>query len=162
MKKKLMEMPLAWQVCSREQGEELEKLGVKTRSQMVWVLKNDMKWKIITYDEYFDSLQKLESKFFSKLYSKVHQAYSGDELGVLLPFCINIGKKTLYHKIIKTIDNQFVSIYSYSGFTISDFNLNPTEAIAKADTFIKIIREGYIKTEDVYYRSLINLENAAE
>jgi len=103
-------MKLENQVCTLDQAKELKELGLELESYFVWGISRSEEWKLIGRDF---------SVHVTYPDRKIHPAYSGTELGVLL------GE----HNCLST------------GIVL--------EAKLRADKLIHLLKEKIIKPEDL-------------
>lgn len=127
-------MELKFQVCTKKQGEEFEKLGVKAKSYFMWILTQDGKWVIIP-NIIFNPL----------LTTKFHHAYSAAELDEMLE-----SFQMLYN-------NEELELYQASNIWRPELHSNISAAQAKykckthktAATILEVLKFGVIKPADI-------------
>lgn len=137
-------MPLKNQVCTVEQAEKFDEMGVTAESHFVWAHgwpKNKparIGWRLIARGE-------------MSTYSITNQvnAYSCAELGVMLPADIGGGPELqIYKNQAGTHRNR---VEFRAGYGELCGSVKAHEAHAKADLLIRILEEKIIKSEDVNY-----------
>ena len=151
----MKELPIEKQVCSLEQAKELAELLGDDAPESYWFWKYgnygnaDDEW--IVNDFYTDPFSvKGSLPTFCMKYS----AYTGDELGALLPKCLNpkeAKRPCIVEKILSVgwsaKHSRHFALYEGTPYSIE----GATEAQAKAALAIQGLKEGWIKKQNFHY-----------
>ena len=151
--------PIENQVCTLEQAKRLkELLGDHAPGSLWWWRQSPTEgWKV-----YFNTIV---------FPGEALRAYTGDELGALLPVCLNLldGQKYIYDSTKHAYDGSFLIGYKGEDNQLHDCEYNlcteegletirlyllrskQYEAHAKADLAIKLLDQKIIKPEDFKY-----------
>lgn len=136
-------MKLEYQVCTKEQGKQIEELGVTAKSHFVWVIDpvDPEKWIIM-------------ERWMIEKEEKV-SAFSCAEFGVMLPEHVFIeirsGFELPFGLQIHKKQNEYLALYSRNDLELMNdyWVYGKHEAHTKADLAIKGLEEGWIKPEDL-------------
>lgn len=157
-------LPIENWVCSLEQAKEFADLLGNDAPESLWVWvthrrgqygelpfdKNKNQYFPVLREEVFDGDYGAEFDHSAPIYP----AYTGDELGFLLPKCLNLPEAQLPHirsqvlvGTLLLINNNW--LFYYEGTHIKAKGINETQA--KATLAIKGIKQGWIKKERFNY-----------
>lgn len=150
--------PIKNQVCTLEQARELyeifKKAGIEPPGSLFswtyWTLEpHGREWVVFpTEDALFDAEKDIISD------DNVYPAYTGDELGAMLPTRLNYKMKSDEYSLDKNFSEAGIPEFHNGYLTIPnlrDFK-SEYEAHAKADLAIQVLREGWIKPENFKYK----------
>ena len=129
--------PIENQVCTLRQARKFDELGLKLESYFVWIKKDD-RWQIIA-----------RHRWKTKLWTEqIYPAFSCAEVGILLPFCIDVkGEPLVYqcHKFerpwlhVNNYETGYYTVPNAAGFDYLKYK-NQHECHAKSDLLLHILR----------------------
>jgi hypothetical protein len=144
-------LPLEKQVCTLEQSRELAELLGENAPDSLWM------WEVFTW------LRRGKNKTEIKLQksidirssdAKYYNAYTGDELGALLPYEVNIDKKLHTLDIHKRCNGYHPSFYEIEGNDLQIARISHTSknfAVAQTELLISLLKQELIKPEEITF-----------
>jgi len=135
-------MDIANQICSLEQAKKLSELGITAPAFFIWVEYLDEavnQWQTKVLAQFQEQPDDIKYALADSRYN----AYSGTEVGVMLPAFPNYNWETYYHESDKQWRVQIMG---------REFGAVPTEAIGRTMILIYMLENDIVTAEECNQR----------